>query len=85
MRGKVGAPKNLRIVLWSLAIGLILLVILLFLIPALLGSGSIQTANPGAQETGKSIYATSTVMQRVIGAIEAAWTQTAQVTPEPDQ
>ncbi len=84
MRGTVRNPKDLRIVAWSLAIAVIILVIILFLIPALLG-GSTPTANPAAQETGKAVYATNTVMQRLIGAIEAAWTQTAQVTPEPDQ
>jgi hypothetical protein len=79
-------PRNrtdLRIVFWSLSIGLILLLILLFLIPALLGSGGNPTVNP-AQETGNAVYATRTVMQRVIGAMDAAWTATAKVTPEPD-
>jgi hypothetical protein len=69
---------------WSLAIGLILLVLILFLIPALLGSRN-PTISPSDQATITAISATNTAKQRFIGILEAALTQTAQVTPEPDQ
>ena len=84
MHGKASNPKDLRIVFWSLAIGLILLVIVLFLIPAMIGSGG--SANNGpAQETARAISATETVVQRLIGAFEAAQTATANASPEPDE
>ncbi len=82
MRGKATNPKDLRIVFWSLAIGLIMLVIVLFLIPAMMGGS---TNSGPAQETARAIYATETVVQRLIGALEAAWTATANASPVPDE
>jgi hypothetical protein len=81
MRKQTPRPNNLHIVFWCLALVLIGLIIALFVIPALLG-----TSTPSASSSpqpARGISATQTVIQRVIGAVEASWTATANASPEP--
>src|SRR5438105_7748990 len=83
MRQKPTRPNNLRIVFWCLALVLIGLIVALFVIPALLSSTNTPSTSNSPQQPAHGISATQTVIQHVIGAVEASWTATANAGPEP--